>query len=57
MDAFPGKISKWRFTSEREILTKSLHATEYTTDIDMPIQNNGHNNKHPTLFKDYSVKS
>lgn len=52
-------IYKWKFTSQCEILTKSLHATEYTADIDVPIKNmdNGHSNKTPAFFKDYNVKS
>lgn len=52
-------IYKWRFTSQCEILTKSLHATEYIADIDVPIKDMGneHSNKTPALFKDYNVKS
>lgn len=54
MDAFLETSYKWRFTSQCEILTKSLQVTQYTADIEMPIKTmeNGHSNKPPALFKD-----
>lgn len=59
MDGFLETIYKLRYTSPCEILTNSLHATEYTADTDVPIKSmdNGYSNKPPALFKDYNVKS